>query len=194
MADRGLIDSTRSLLVVIDTQEGFLAKLEGERRRPFVSRVAFLIEVAGRLGVPIVATVETPERMGGLPAELEALLPEGGVVHRKPVFDLAGDEEILGAVRGTGRETALLTGMETDVCVLHSAVGLRDAGFRVAVVRDAVQSPGDGHDFGLERLRQLGIELVSTKGVYYEWLRTPDAAHDFESAHPDVKAPGDLTL
>jgi nicotinamidase-related amidase len=97
-------------------------------------------------------------------------------------------------VRDTGRACAVLTGMETDVCVLHSAVGLREAGFRVAVVRDAVQSPGDGHEFGLERLRQLGVELVSTKGIFYEWLRTVQAAHEFEREHPDVKAPEDLIL
>jgi len=194
VTERGLIDAAQSLLVVIDTQEGFLGKLEADRRRPFVSRVAFLVGVARRVGVPIVATVESPDRMGGLPAELAELLPAGDAVHRKPVFDLAADGEILRAVRETGRECAVLTGMETDVCVLHSAVGLREAGFRVAVVRDAVQSPADGHEFGLERLRQLGVELVSTKGIFYEWLRTVHAAHEFEREHPDVKAPEDLIL
>ena len=132
--------------------------------------------------------------MGGLPAELSDRLPRDGPPHRKPVFDLAADTEILGAVRGTGRDCAVLTGMETDVCVLHSAVGLREAGLRVAVVRDAVQSPGDGHEFGLERMRQLGIELVSTKGLFYEWLRTVAAAHEFEREHPEVQPPDDLVL
>jgi nicotinamidase-related amidase len=190
----GLIDSALSLLVVIDTQEGFVDKLESERREPFVSRVAFLIGMARRLDVPVVATVETPDEMGGLPAELREQLPAGCALHHKPVFDLAADPEIMSAVRGTGRECAVLTGMETDVCVLHSAVGLREAGFRVAVVRDAVQSPGDAHEFGLDRLRQLGIELVSMKGLFYEWLRTVEAAYAFEREHSDLKVPEDLVL
>jgi nicotinamidase-related amidase len=181
-------------LVVIDSQEGFVAKLEKERRKPFVSRVAFLIGMARRLGIPVVTTVETPDEMGELPAELGRQLPSGCAPHRKPVFDLAADTAIMSAVRDTGRECAVLTGMETDVCVLHSAVGLREAGFRVAVVRDAVQSPGDAHEHGLDRLRQLGIELVSTKGLFYEWLRTVDAAYAFGSEHPDLEPPDGLIL
>jgi hypothetical protein len=35
---------------------------------------------------------------------------------------------------------------------------------------------------------------VSTKGLFYEWLRTPEAAHDLESTHPALEAPEDLTL
>jgi nicotinamidase-related amidase len=194
VAELGLIDPALSLLVVIDTQEGFVARLESERRQPFVSRVAFLIGVAGRLGIPVVTTVETPDQMGGLPAEVTQQLPAGCALYRKPVFGLAADAEIMSAIQGSERECVVLTGMETDVCVLHSAIGLREAGFRVAVVRDAVQSPGDAHEFGLDRLRQLGIELVSTKGLFYEWLRTVDAAYEFESEHPDLKAPEDLIL
>jgi nicotinamidase-related amidase len=194
VAELGLIDPALSLLVVIDTQEGFVARLESERRQPFVSRVAFLIGVAGRLGIPVVTTVETPDQMGGLPAEVTQQLPAGCALYRKPVFGLAADAEIMSAIQGSERECVVLTGMETDVCVLHSAIGLREAGFRVAVVRDAVQSPVDAHEFGLDRLRQLGIELVSTKGLFYEWLRTVDAAYEFESEHPDLKAPEDLIL
>ena len=132
--------------------------------------------------------------MGGLPLELAEQLPADSAAHRKPVFGLAADAEIMSAVQGTGRECTVLIGMETDVCVLHSAVGLREAGFRVVVIRDAVQSPGDAHEFGLDRLRQLGIELVSTKGLFYEWLRTVDAAHEFESEHPDLEPPEGIIL
>jgi nicotinamidase-related amidase len=189
-----LIDSALCLLVVIDAQEGFVDRLESERQWSFVSHVAFLIGVASRIGIPVVATVEAPDEMGSFPPELTAQLPAGCVLHRKPVFDLSADGGIMRAVRETGRGCAVLTGMETDVCVLHSAVGLRNAGFRVAVVRDAVESPCDAHEFGLDRLRQLGIELVSTKGVFYEWLRTVDAADAFASQYSDLTLPKDLVF
>ena len=53
--------------------------------------------------------------------------------------------------RRSGRKTAVLVGLETDVCVAHSALGLLGHGYQVAVVADATGSPGTAHGFGLER-------------------------------------------
>lgn len=57
------------------------------------------------------------------------------------MFGLAGQPDILEAVQRTGRRTAILIGLETDVCITHSALGLLDRGHRVAVVEDAVARP-----------------------------------------------------
>ena len=83
----------------------------------------------------------------------------------------------------------MLCGFETDVCVTHSAVGLVEAGYRVAVAVDAVYSPAGAQAFGLARLRDLGVELVHCKGVYYDWVRTLEAALAFEREHPDLAEP-----
>ena len=83
----------------------------------------------------------------------------------------------MAALDATGRRTAVLVGPETDVCVTHSALGLLDRGYRVAVVvDDATYSPGDMHDARPAADRRGRCEIVHAKGVYYEWLRTLDAA------------------
>ena len=56
-----------------------------------------------------------------------------------PTFGLADVPEIVASVEHTGRRTAVLVGMETDVCVAQSALGLLDEDFTVAVVEDAVR-------------------------------------------------------
>ena len=69
--------------------------------------------------------------------------------------------------------------METDVCVAQSAIGLKDAGWRVVVVEDAVATAGDTHHRqGLARMRDAGIELAGTKQLAYEWLRTVPRAEE----------------
>jgi hypothetical protein len=83
----------------------------------------------------------------------------------------------------------VLCGFETDVCVTHSAVGLAEVGYRVVVAADAVYSPAGAQAFGLARLRDLGVELVHCKGVYYDWVRTLEAALAFERVHPDLAEP-----
>jgi len=82
-----------------------------------------------------------------------------------------------------------MVGAETDVCVAQSAIGLHDRGFRFVVVTDATFSPGAMHDLGLRHIRDAGVELHHAKGVYYEWIRTVEAAAMFKAEHPDLAAP-----
>ena len=95
--------------------------------------------------MPIVAMAEDVAENGGVHAEIAAALPPGTPVHDKMRFGLAAEDHILRAVVDCGRKTAVLVGLETDVCVCHSALGLLAEGFRVAVVADAVGSPGPDH-------------------------------------------------
>ena len=85
--------------------------------------------------------------------------------------------EIVHAILETKRSTAVLTGFETDVCVLQSAVGLKDLGLRVVVVADASYTQdATQHEFGLRRMAQLGVEIVHAKGIAFEWMRTVELA------------------
>lgn len=155
------------VLVVIDVQPGFGGDAET------LARAHWLAKLARALEVPIVVTEEEPERHG---ATRQGFVEPGTPVFRKPTFGLAGTPEILQAVTATHRNTAVLVGFETDVCVYQSAVGLLDAGLDVIVVEDATGSPGEMHARGLARLRDAGARLTHCKALGYEWVRTVEAA------------------
>ena len=61
-----LVDAADSVLVVIDVQEKFLDRVEPDARDGVPERIAFVAQSARFAGVPIVATVETPEQWGHL--------------------------------------------------------------------------------------------------------------------------------
>jgi nicotinamidase-related amidase len=183
-----LLDRDDSLLVVIDAQPGF-HRTPDERVPGILARIGWLAAVAAALQVPVVVTEEDAERNGATAPDIAARLLPGTPILAKPVFGLADVPEILAAVEATGRQTAVLVGMETDVCVAQSALGLLDRGMRVAVVSDATYSPGGMHDHGLRRIADAGGAVSHAKGVYYEWIRTLDAARAFEREHPDLAEP-----
>jgi nicotinamidase-related amidase len=166
-----LFDRDRSCLVVIDVQQFFLDKLPANQRLPLVSRIAWLTRVAKVLGVPIIATAEDIANNGSLVGEVSTELPSGTTVHDKMVFGLTGQPSILDDVRSTGRSEFVLVGLETDVCVAQSALGLIDLGYRVVVISDATASPEPHHEIGIQRIRAAGAVITSVKGIYYEWLR-----------------------
>jgi nicotinamidase-related amidase len=166
-----LLDRGRCCLAVIDVQEFFLAKLPVEQREPLVGRIAWLMRAALVLEIPLLATGEDIPRIGRVVPEIESLLPAGATAHNKMVFDLMGQADIRAAVAATGRDQFVLTGLESDVCVTHSAFGLMAAGYEVAVAVDACASPPPHHETAIQRLRAAGVIITTVKAVYYDWLR-----------------------
>jgi nicotinamidase-related amidase len=193
-----LIARGDSLLVVIDLQPRFWGdRLDAEdlrRAEEVAARAAWLAGVASAVGVPAVITEEEPERNGPTDAAVLAALRPGAPIFTKPVFGLADCPDIMEAVASTGRRTAVLAGYETDVCVTHSAAGLREAGYRVVVAEDAVYSPFGAQAPGLARLRDWGAELVHCKGIYYDWVRTLQAALAFRKDNPHLGEPPGFSL
>lgn len=190
-----LVDVEDSVLLIIDVQSIFVEKLTADKQIELVERIGWLAEVAIALKVPLLVTAEDVDNCGGVVPELAKRLPQETAVYNKLVFGLADQPDILGAVHATGRGTAVLVGLETDVCVAQSAIGLRQAGFKTAVVIDAVGSPGLGQEVGLARMQQAGTVLLSTKSLYYEWVRTVARdAHVKQTALATVQFPNGLIL
>jgi nicotinamidase-related amidase len=177
-----LLDADDCVLAVIDTQDGFLGKLPEDEASGLVDRVRWLCRVAQWLRVPVVVTEEEPEKNGETASPVRSVLASDTVRHAKPVFDLSACPAILADVTRHDRGTVVLCGLETDVCVAQSALGLLDLGKRVVVVEDAVASPGAAHVQGLARMSRAGVELIGVKGLGYEWLRTVERSTDFGTA------------
>jgi len=114
-------------------------------------------------------------------------LPAGAPIFDKATFGLAHQPNILSAVEQTGRKTAVLIGLETDVCVAHSAIGLIEQGYRVAVVADATGTLQPGQEIGLGRMQNAGAVIVSTKSLFYEWMRTVEAVNHFHRERPNMR-------
>jgi len=184
-----LIDLDDSVLIIIDVQQSFIDKLPEDERKPLISRISWLTTVASLLSVPIVVTAEDIPDSGPTVPEIAQKLPPGTKEHNKMVFGLAADPVIMDYIEKTGRKTAVLVGLETDVCVTHSAIGLMEKGYKVTVVADATASPGTGYNFGIKRMRDVGVSVLSLKGLFYDWVRTVDRAIEFEEKYSDKLKP-----
>ena len=192
MTNSSLIEVNDSLLLAIDIQRHFVKKESENEPNLLLQRMCWVIQAADWLGVPLIVTAEDIPHTGNISDEVAKLLPPETKIYNKMTFGLASQPDILEAVEGTRRNTAVLIGYETDVCVAHSALGLIDLGYRVVVVADATGSPGDAHQFGIERIRHAGGIIVSAKGLYYEWVRTVERALEFEAS--GIKTPEGILL
>jgi nicotinamidase-related amidase len=163
-------------LLVIDVQEKLLPLIPD--RAALVRNIAFLIDAARLLAMPVVATEQYPKGLGSTTAELAQRLPERP---DKIAFSSCAIPSVVEGFRRAARPKVLLTGMETHVCVLHTALDLLNLDFRVYLAVDAVAARfALDHEIALGRLEQAGVILTTAETAMFEWVGG--------AGHPQFKA------
>src|SRR5262245_10061142 len=151
------IEPGRVGVVVIDAQPLFVEMMAGEPE-PVLTRLEQLFILAGCFRLPLLATFEQPtEVKGWLPERLERVFPATGQRHVKCAYDCCAEPAIAEALRHLPVEQIVLAGAETDVCVMQSACGLLDLGYRVFLLEDCVFTSESHPRPALERIYRAGV-------------------------------------
>ncbi len=126
--------------------------------------------MARLLGIPVLFSEQNARRLGKTLPELVERVP-GAKVYDKVEFGCFDNAPIQEAVRRTGKNTLILCGIHTHVCILHTGLQALSLGYGLHVVADAVSSPKPSDwEVGLRRLERAGAVISSTEMVVYEWL------------------------
>jgi nicotinamidase-related amidase len=164
------MDAARSVLVLVDYQERLMPAIHAAEA---VVEAAFVLADAARaLGIRVVGTEQNPRSLG---PNAEAVRRYCDVTLPKMHFDACGDglAELLSEGRAQGdRPEVVIAGCEAHVCLMQTALGLLDRGFRTWVVETACGSrrPSD-KQAAMQRLRESGATIVSDEMVLFEWMR-----------------------
>jgi nicotinamidase-related amidase len=141
-----------------------------------IENTVCLLKTAQLLSIPVICTEQYPQGLGATADEIKEFLPEDSGCFEKTSFSCCATESFLEAVRASHKRQIIVTGMETHVCVMQSAIELQDDGFEVFVADDAICSQKMAHwKSGLNRMRQIGITAAPTESILFEWLR--DSSH-----------------
>jgi nicotinamidase-related amidase len=172
-----LCDVQQSLLVVIDIQPKLGAAMPTKVMNRVIQNTGLLLQSAAKLAVPVIASTQYPQGLGPLDPAVLAHLPENTRHIEKTCFSCASAEGFYDALRSQQRSQVILVGMEAHVCVLQTAFDLQTQGYEVFVVEDAVCSRKlENYQNALIRIHQVGMSIISTESVMFEWLR--DARHE----------------
>lgn len=163
-----LINIDRSCLLVIDVQEKLIRAIQDYET--IIANCAWLIKIANRLGVPILASEQYPKGLGHTIAVLHELVPEDSIM-AKTHFSCSAEPACLARIDAGQREQMILIGIEAHVCVLQTALDLLRQGKTVYVAADCTGSrqPRD-LELALARMRSEGVRVVSREMVVFEWL------------------------
>lgn len=171
LKDRFFLDRDKAVLVVIDVQEKLCLAMDHKVLHRVTKNIAILLEAAAELQLPVLVT---EQYVKGLGATLPELKEKAGEVptYEKMAFSCCGSDEFVQKLRSFGRSQVVITGMETHVCVLQTVIELREAGFEVHLVKDAVMSRSKQNwQTAVEAMVLTGAVPTSSESVLFQLLK-----------------------
>jgi len=181
------LEAEQCALIVVDMQEKLLPPIWEKER--LVRNVQLLIRLAGILKIPALVTTQYAKGLGNTVPDIASMLPDTQPID-KLMFSCFGSDvfcSLLKRLPGQ-RTTVLLSGMETHICVMQTALGALREGYLVHVASDGVSSRTElNWRIGLDRMRAAGAVLSSTEMMIYELVRS-SAAPAFRELLPYLKS------
>ncbi len=170
---RKSIKAIPSFLLMIDIQERLLPAIHNKDEVLANSRK--LLTAAKELSLPVMFSEQYPKGIGSTIPELKALIPEGSPYIEKTEFSCCenpgfGDAFLNLRFNAGAKDTAIIFGVETHICVLGTAIGLQEKfGLNVVVAADSCGSRSpENHRLALDAMRQAGCFVVPSETVIYQ--------------------------
>lgn len=154
-------------LLVIDVQKKLTAAMDEAVCSAVIKNTGILIDTAQLYNLPVLVTEQYPKGLGSTVDELAAKL-DGVTRFDKLCFDATREPAVVYALQSSPRRTVIITGMESHICVMSTALSLKAKAYTVYVAYDAVCSRNSEHSrVALDAMRAEGIKVVPTESLVY---------------------------
>jgi nicotinamidase-related amidase len=156
-------------LAVVDIQERLLPPIFEKER--LVRNAQLLVRLADILSLPVIVSTQYEKGLGKTVDEISMLLPEMKAVD-KLEFGCFGNSDYCSTIgKLENRNTLLVCGMESHICVMQTVLGALNQGLNVHVAADAVSSRTElNWKIGLNRMQAAGAVMSSAEMMIYELL------------------------
>lgn len=156
----GLVEADDATLILIDYMPKLTLACTTLEPQILIGNAIGLAEVGAAFALPIITTGGR-ESDPYLPQVIEAAGPTRVHVERRSINSWK-TPEFVDAVKRTGRQTLIMAGITTDLCLMLTALSARADGYSVQVVVDASGSfTRQIDDISLMRLNQAGVTLTT---------------------------------
>jgi nicotinamidase-related amidase len=177
-----------SHLLVIDVQERLLPAVP--RVEEMIAAIRRLVSVARALDVGITLTEHNPTGLGGTPSAIRDLV-DPTEIFEKMSFSCLAEPHIRAhceQLREAGVSQVVLCGLEAHICILQTAIELREMDLETFIAVDAASARSVASvELGLRRAALEGVSLVNSDMIVFEWLERA-GTELFRSILPLMKA------
>lgn len=178
------IAKENTIALIVDIQERlFPAMFEKEI---LLKNCLTLIQGLAELNIPQIVTQQYTKGLGETLEEIKAVIPGFEYIEKRD-FSSFNEPAVREKFEKIDAKNIILCGIESHVCVLQTAVDLKEAGFNPIVVMDCVTSRSNENlELAKERFRFEGIMMTSYESILFELIRS-STAPEFKTISKLVK-------
>ncbi|MDA3818503.1 MAG: hydrolase [Prolixibacteraceae bacterium] len=163
------LDKQNSVVLVVDIQERLFPVMSN--KESLLESNKKLLAGAQVLDLPVLVTQQYTKGLGETLPELSELIKDFSPIE-KTVFSCYDEPDFISALEEKDRQNVVITGIESHVCVLQTAIDLKEAGYNPVVVFDCVSSRKESDKaLALERFRHEGIMVTGMESLLFELTR-----------------------
>ena len=179
------LQAQTAALVICDLQEAFRPVTVGFDA--VVARVVKLVEGMKLLGVPILVTEQSPQKLGRIVSPILEKLPADVKIVDKSAFSCCGASQFTDQLEEARASQIVLCGLETHICVNQTAQDLIARGHQVHLLLDCVTSRTEASRLvGIDKMRLAGVVPCNFEMAMFELMQ--DAKHEqFKAVQKLVK-------
>lgn len=163
-----MFNDITSALILVDYQEKLLPRIDqGEAA---VGAALLMAQAASMLDIPVLGTEQNPAGLGSNDVRIRNCCDQTLLKNSFNAVD-NGLGELIARINPRITQV-VLAGCETHVCLMQTALGLKEKGYEIGVVAEACGSrrPSDKL-LAIERMREQGIFILSVEMILFEWLK-----------------------
>lgn len=154
--------------VAIDIQERLFPHIH--ENETLKKNIEILIDGLKALEVPISVTEQYKKGLGDTVEGVKERL-EGCPAFEKMAFSCCDDQPFANAF-DKNTKFVILFGIEAHICLLQTAIDLKEQGYQPVIVEDCVSSRNpENKRIAINRMLQEGITVASTESVLFELCR-----------------------
>lgn len=173
-----LFNAEDTLCIAIDYQEKLVPAMNDNQK--LINNSVKLIKGLNILNVPVIFSQQYTKGLGMTVNEIMDAYEKDDQSFEyfdKKKFSCYEDDAIKEDIYRAGKNNIIICGMETHICVLQTAIGLKEKGYNVMIITDCVSSrTKENSDIGIERAKQEGILIGTYESILFELTKGADMA------------------
>ncbi|MBJ9992517.1 MULTISPECIES: hydrolase [Paenibacillus] len=167
-----LLTAENSAIILIDHQPQMIFGVQSADRQTIINNTVGLAKTGKVFNVPTILTTVAAESFSGpIHPQIQEVFPDQVPIDRTTMNSWE-DENLVQAVKKTGRKKLVMAALWTEVCLAFPVIGAIKDGYEVYIVTDASGgTTTEAHNMAVQRMIQAGAIPVTWVSVMLEYQR-----------------------
>ena len=179
-----LLNREDAIAVYVDFQTCLIdAVYQADMLKDKVVRMAKCLR---EMQVPFLVSQQYTKGLGDTHQDIQASI--GDFEHvEKMTFSCVKDPVFMKRLKASGKKTVIICGIESHICVMQTALELKELGYDVWLIADCCSSrTAMDKEYAIKRMIHSGINVTTYESAIYEMLETAKAK-EFKAVSGIVK-------